>query len=189
MPPKKEQKSKKEPEVKYRDLPPSEKLSASSWQITINSNTEAHHGKFSLFEKLIKRLVLSPMFLNFFQIRNDSESEWVENPTPEDIKRISDKLDISATFEVGGIMKRLHSHIILVYFHTEHVKFDTNKLNIWFASKGLAVKIDPKLRAFSGTGARRYANKNFGKRVRFRVTSELRSLDGNEEFYDSARGQ
>jgi hypothetical protein len=174
-------------EKKYRELPPQEKLSASSWQITINSNTEEHHGKFKKFERIIKKLILSPMLLNFFDVREDSESDWVNNPGSEIINRISDKLDLSASFEVGEIMKRLHVHIIVVYFHTEHVKLDTNKLNNWFTEQGVPSRIEAKLRAFSGTGARRYANKNFGKRVRFRVTSELRNLDGEEEFYDSAQ--
>lgn len=167
------------------------KLFTSAWKITINSNQERYKGTWLLFQSLIRRLALSKMMLNFFKVSKDPQGEY-SFPSVEDFDGLIDKMTIEGAFEVGDTMHRLHAHLIVSILHFDYFQLDYLKLRHWFIRESDG-KIRPNILApllpSSGTAARRYLNKDYGRRNQFRITGELRELDGSEKFYDNKIGR
>lgn len=118
-----------------------EKLFTSRWFVTINSNqanTPENKTKIDNFTKIIKRLVLSRMFLNFLQVNDEKDAD-------KDKESLITEGDVVGVFEVGKQRQLYHTHIDITLYHRSNFSLVGHLVHAWILQKsGLSCAVQVK---------------------------------------------
>jgi hypothetical protein len=101
-------------------------------EVLLNSNQPKGSPNQELVEYAITKLTQTPVMLSFYKVRKDKNSPW-HKATSKEIRSISEQYNSQAAMEIQPKAEghTIHTHIYIVYFHTEHVFLDGQAILNW----------------------------------------------------------
>ena len=136
----------------------------------------------------MRRLCLSQLFLNFFDVREGEDERW-EELTPDHAKALIDRFDITGSMEVGetgGFADegKVHCHLRIGCFHYEHFRVNHERLKLWIEAHNHGpVFVGIKLAPLMGSKQRNYLIKTKKGKVSFVVVGEFLDLEDHVRTY------